>query len=147
MRLFRSFLIFALIPLPIGTFADDYVVKLLTTGDDGRTMIFEPGFLKVNVGDSIIFEPADPSHNAESFFSPSADSSFMTELGATVSVTMSQEGVYLYKCTPHFVLGMVGVIQVGNAVNRTEALEAWGEVKDSLVMNQGRMEEYLNKID
>ena len=117
--------------------SEQHVVKLLTTASNGETMVFEPGFLKVSVGDTIVFEPADASHNAANFY---------TELGVTESVVLTQEGVYLYKCTPHFMLGMIGVIQVGKAVNKMEALAAWDENKGTLVMNQDRMSTYLDQI-
>ena len=109
-------------------------------------MVFEPGFLQVSVGDTIVFEPADASHNAESFFAPTSDANFYTELGVTESIVMTQEGIYLYKCTPHFMLGMIGVIQVGEALNKVEALAAWDERKEALVMNQDRMDIYLKQI-
>ena len=43
-------------------------------------------------------------------------------------------------------LGMIGVIQVGEAVNKVEALAAWDEKKGALVMNQDRMDIYLKQI-
>ena len=43
-------------------------------------------------------------------------------------------------------LGMIGVIQVGKAVNKMEALAAWDENKGTLVMNQDRMSTYLDQI-
>ena len=147
MRLYKLFAIWALLVMSTSLYAGEHVVKLLTTSSDGETMVFEPGFLKVSVGDIVVFEPADASHNAESFFSPSPDASFLTELGKTVSVTMTHEGVYLYKCTPHFVLGMVGVIQVGEGINKAEALTAWDASKSALVMNQDRMGGYLDQIE
>ncbi len=126
--------------------AEEHLVKLLTTASNGETMVFEPGFLQVSVGDTIVFEPADASHNAESFFAPTPDANFYTELGVTESIVMTQEGIYLYKCTPHFMLGMIGVIQVGEALNKVEALAAWDERKEALVMNQDRMDIYLKQI-
>lgn len=147
MRLYKLFAIFILLFGSTSLHASEHIVKLLTTDSKGGTMVFEPGFLKVSVGDTVIFEPADASHNAESFFSPSPDADFFTELGKIASVTMSHEGVYLYKCTPHFVLGMVGVIQVGKAINKKRALAAWDANKSALVMNQNRMDAYLDQID
>ena len=98
-------------------------------------------------GETMIFKPSDPSHNAESIFSPTAASSFMTPVGEDVAITFSEEGVYLYKCTPHLVLGMVGVIQVGRATNKKEALLEWGAIEPSIAMNKDRMKSYLEQID
>lgn len=123
------------------------LVKGVTTGSDGQMMVFEPGYIKVEVGETITFEPSDASHNAESIFTPTQDSSFATKMGEKVSITFTQEGVYLYKCTPHFTMAMVGVIQVGNATNKDDAIAAWQSMSDQMAMNKGRMEKYLEEIN
>ena len=102
--------------------------------------------MKVEVGDTVVFKPADESHNAESFFSPSPEASFSTKLGRIASIKLSQEGAYLYKCTPHFTLGMVGVIRAGEPSNEQEALTVWSPMAEMMAMNKGRMEKYLEKI-
>jgi pseudoazurin len=129
------------------SYSAEFTVNAVTTGANGEMMVFSPGYLKVEVGDTVNFIPSDASHNAESFVSPSPETAFMTALGEGTRVTFSQEGVYLYKCTPHFVLGMVGVIQVGKAVNKNEALAVWKPMEPMMSMNQGRMATYLEQID
>jgi pseudoazurin len=129
------------------SYGAEFTVNAVTTGANGEMMVFSPGYLKVEVGDTVNFIPSDASHNAESFVSPSPETAFVTALGEGTRVTFSQEGVYLYKCTPHFVLGMVGVIQVGKAVNKNEALAVWKPMEPMMSMNQGRMATYLEQID
>ena len=129
------------------SYGAEFTVNAVTTGANGEMMVFSPGYLKVEVGDTVNFIPSDASHNAESFVSPSPETAFVTALGEGTSVTFSQEGVYLYKCTPHFVLGMVGVIQVGKAVKKNEALAVWKTMEPMMSMNQGRMATYLEQID
>ena len=136
---------FAFIASPV-THGAEYTIDAVTTDANGGMMVFSPGYLKVEVGDTVIFKPSDASHNAESFVSPSVESAFITDMGETVRVTFSQEGVYLYKCTPHFVLGMVGVIQVGNAVNRDDAIARWKPMEPAVSMNQDRMSSYFDQI-
>ena len=140
---FASFL--ALIASPV-THGAEYTVDAVTTDASGEMMLFNPGYLKVEVGDTVIFKPSDASHNAESFVSPSAESAFITAMGEAARITFSQEGIYLYKCTPHFVLGMVGVIQVGKAVNRDDAIARWKPMEPAVSMNQDRMASYLEQI-
>tara|TARA_B100000700_G_scaffold70351_1_gene77935 strand:- start:457 stop:903 length:447 start_codon:yes stop_codon:yes gene_type:complete len=124
----------------------EYIISAVTTDTNGEMMVFNPGYLKVEVGDTVIFKPSDASHNAESFVSPSAESSFVTAMGETAKVTFMEEGVYLFKCTPHLVLGMVGVIQVGNAVNKDEAVDQWKSMESMVSMNQNRMANFLGQI-
>ena len=136
---------FAFIASPV-THGAEYTIDAVTTDANGEMMVFNPGYLKVEVGDTVTFKPSDASHNAESFVSPSAESAFITAMGETARVTFSQEGVYLYKCTPHFVLGMVGVIQVGEAVNKEDAIALWKPMEPAMAMNQDRMAYYLDQI-
>lgn len=138
--------LFLVVTAPV-LYGAEHVVEAVSTDANGETMVFKPGYLKIEVGDTVIFKPSDPSHNAESIFSPTAASSFMTPVGADVAITFSEEGVYLYKCTPHLVLGMVGVIQVGRATNKNEALLEWGAIEPSIAMNKNRMKSYLEQID
>ena len=34
-----------------------------------------------------------------------------------ITIELNAEGVYVYQCTPHIALGMIGVIQVGSPSN------------------------------
>ena len=147
MRILKLILLVSISSVSMSSFCAKHVVEALTTGTNGDIMVFEPGFLKVEVGDTVVFKPSDASHNAESLFTPSSDASFVTELGKVSSIQMFQEGIYLYKCTPHFTLGMVGVIQVGSAGNKDQALAAWDSIAAMMAMNKGRVENYLAQIE
>ena len=47
---------------------------------------------------------------------PEGAEGWKSELGAEgFSVTVQQEGAYIYKCNPHITTGMVGVVVVGDA--------------------------------
>ena len=66
-------------------------------------------------------------------------------MGETVRVTFSEEGVYLYKC-PTLCPGHGGVIQVGEAVNKDDAIALWKPMEPTVAMNQDRMASYLDQI-
>ena len=40
-----------------------------------------------------------------------------SKVDETYKVTLTEEGVYLYSCPPHMMMGVVGVLQVGKATN------------------------------
>ncbi len=126
--------------------AKEYEVKMLTADSHGNTMIFEPAFIKIAQGDTINFVPSDPSHNAQSFSTSSDKLTFSTTMGQPVSVTFSEEGLVLYKCLPHFALGMVGVVQVGDFNDKTKAIADWTAAQAGVVMNKERMANYLDNI-
>ncbi len=98
--------------------AETFEVKMLNKGADG-TMIFEPAFLHVAVGDTVVFKPTDKSHNVETIAGmiPDGAEPFKGKINEEVSVTLTTEGLYGVKCLPHYGMGMVGLIQVGKPLN------------------------------
>lgn len=98
--------------------ADEIVVKMLNRGDSG-TMVFEPGFVKAKVGDTIKFVATDAGHNAETIpgFLPEGATPFSGKHGETIEMPVTAEGLYGIRCHPHYGLGMVALIEAGNPVN------------------------------
>jgi len=127
--------------------AKEHEMKLLTSDSDGKMMVFEPNFLKIAAGDTINFVPSDPSHNAESFSVPSDKSKFQTPYGKATKITFSEDGVVLVKCLPHFALGMIAVIQVGDKVDKSKAVADWNNVKAGVAMNKEAIDEAIAKIN
>lgn len=132
------------IAVPAAGFAEDHQVHMLNRGADGQMMVFEPAFLQIEPGDTVTFLPTDPSHNAESIPSmmPEGAETFRGAMNREVTVTFDQEGVYGIKCLPHYGLGMVAVIQVGDD---TPNLEAASAVRHPARANQ-RMPELLSQV-
>ena len=63
-----------------------------------------------------------------------------------VSVKLDQEGVYVYVCDPHKVMGMAGVIQVGKPVNLADAKAQADTLSKSFVMNKDRLSSYMAQV-
>ena len=101
--------------LPTAAAAADHEVQMLNRDAEGRVMQFEPAFLQIAVGDTVTFIAADPGHNSESILEmvPEGADPWKGKINEEITVTFDQEGYYGYKCQPHFALGMVGLIQVG----------------------------------
>ena len=127
--------------------AKEHTVKLLTQGSNGKMMVFEPMFIKISVGDTINFVPSDASHNAQSFSVPSDKSSFNTPYGKPTKVTFTEAGAVLVKCLPHFALGMIAVVQVGENIDSSKVNADWLKAKASVVMNKEAIDEALTKIN
>src|SRR5690606_40864890 len=60
-------------------------------------------------------------------------------------VCSSDLGIYLYKCTPHLPLGMVGVIQVGKPVNMDNVRLAADALSAGIAANKERLQKYLGQ--
>ena len=94
--------------------AEEHEIKMLNFSESGP-MVFEPGFLRIEPGDTVIFKPVDLAHNTETISTmiPDGGQEWLGNINEEVRVTLTTEGVYVYQCTPHLILGMVGVIQGG----------------------------------
>ena len=145
MKKFTTLLTLFLLTIP--AMAEEHIVKMLNNGKDGM-MVFEPAVLSVNVGDTVKFEATDMAHNSASVpgMIPAGAKPWMGRMSQDISVTLDKEGIYVYECTPHKMMAMVGVIQVGEAVNLDEVKSAASQIKSTFVMNQERLDDYLSRL-
>lgn len=98
--------------------AENHDITMLNKGADGA-MVFDPAFLQVAVGDTVTFAATDKGHNAESIkgMLPEGVAPFKSALGEGYVLTVTTEGLWGIKCTPHYTMGMVALIQAGAPVN------------------------------
>ena len=103
-------------------------VKMLNRGAGGN-MVFEPNLVRVAPGDTVRFIATDKGHDALSIdgMIPDGAEPFAGKTGKDVTVTFTAPGVYGFKCKPHYAMGMVGMVVVGEPVN----LDAAKAVKQS----------------
>ncbi|MEX0955171.1 MAG: pseudoazurin [Rhizobiaceae bacterium] len=102
--------------------AEEHQVLMLNKGEKGA-MVFEPDFIRAAPGDTVRFVPTDKGHNAETIkgMLPDGVEAFKGKFNEEIVVTVDQEGVYGIKCAPHYAMGMVALIEVGDAPNVEEA--------------------------
>lgn len=106
--------------------AKDHKVKMLNKGAAGA-MIFEPMLVKIAPGDTVTFVATDKGHNAEiiSTMLPAGAAPFKGKMNQNLTVKFTKAGTYGYKCLPHYGMGMVGAVIVGNgAPNASQAKAA-----------------------
>jgi pseudoazurin len=105
-----------------GAVAEEHVVEMLNKGEKGA-MVFQPDLIHAAPGDTVKFVPTDKSHNVESIegMIPGGAESFKSKMNEEFTVTVPKDGVYGVKCTPHYGMGMVALIVVGQPVNADEA--------------------------
>lgn len=137
--------VLALALISSSALATEHEIKMLNQGQDG-VMTFEPAFLSVQPGDTVTFVPTDVAHNTRSILSPENGTDWNGAPGKKVTVTLEQEGVYLYQCDPHFPLGMVGVIQVGQAKNLDAARKHAEALSGQIAVNKERLGRYLQQV-
>ncbi|MGI6244563.1 MAG: pseudoazurin [Pseudochelatococcus sp.] len=88
-------------------------VRMLNRNDIGP-MPYEPDYLAIAPGDTIRFVPTTKGHNAETIkgFVPEGAQPFRSKLSETFEITLTEPGFYGIKCTPHYAMGMVMLVQV-----------------------------------
>ncbi len=97
--------------------AETHEVRMLNKGADGARMVFEPAFVRAAPGDTIRFLATDKGHNAETAqgMIPEGAQGFAGKINEEIEVTLDKEGVYGVLCKPHYAMGMVMTIAVGDA--------------------------------
>ncbi|SFL09788.1 pseudoazurin [Shimia haliotis] len=105
--------------------AELHEVRMLNKSASGP-MSYEPGYLKIAAGDSVRFVATDKSHNVETIAKmlPEGATPFKGDLNEEIEVTFDVEGIYGLKCAPHYAMGMVMIVQVGDAPATLEDLPA-----------------------
>ncbi len=101
---------------PIAAHAETFEVKMLNGNATGG-MAFEPDFLSLNPGDTVKFLATQRGHNAATIkdFLPEGATPFKGKINQEIEVTFTEEGFYGIMCTPHYDMGMVMVVRVGDA--------------------------------
>ncbi|HTN33081.1 MAG TPA: pseudoazurin [Marinobacter sp.] len=144
--IFKPVLIAAALVAFSGTaFAAEHVVEMKNAGADGA-MVFDPGYVKAEPGDTVKFVASDPGHDSVSVEVPEGADGWESGIGKGVTVTLDKEGVYVYKCAPHAVLNMAGIIQVGEATNYDSAKKAVDKLTSAAATNKDRLTGYFEKV-
>ena len=87
-------------------------------------MLYGQDVARVEVGQTITWTPESKGHNVQFVSVPEGVEKVKSKLSKEFSYTFEQEGVYLYDCTPHASMGMIGMVIVGESdVNLDEALD------------------------
>ncbi len=95
-------------------------IKIEFTEDDSYSI----EIAHIDVGDTIEWLPKNEGHNVEFLAGPKMESlPTKSEIDEVHSVVFTVPGVYLYGCTPHGNMGMIGLIIVGNDFHNLEKIK------------------------
>jgi len=127
--------------------AKDIQVRMLTNGPNGQMLVFDPDFIKVNVGDTVTFLPMQKAgHTSISLLVPEGAKPWKAAPDTQISVKIEKQGVYLVQCDVHKSLGMVAVIQAGKPVNLAEAKKAAADFSGKMLQNKDRFDKLLAQV-
>ena len=128
--------------------AADHTVEMLSSSN-GEMMVFKPAVLKIAPGDTVTWKATNPGHNTASIaeMTPDANLEWNGKINEELKITFTKEGVYGYKCTPHYVLGMIGIIAVGDNLANLDASSDFAAVEEKkFATNKERFTSYINQL-
>lgn len=98
-----------------GASAETFEVKMLNRGPHGA-MVYEPEFIQAAPGDTIKFLATSNGHDAVSIagMAPAGATAFRGKVNEEIAITLTQPGLYGIKCQPHYAMGMVMLVRVGD---------------------------------
>lgn len=134
-KLYAGILCLLMIGMSSAAFAEEHKVSATATA-------FDPVALKIAPGDSVSWSNMSGHNtNFEAGNIPEGVEPWKSKLGDSTSHTFNEEGVYLYKCDPHFAMGMVGAIIVGEPKNMDAVKKnAKGMYKRALIKAEKEVE-------
>ena len=92
-------------------FAKTVEVEMLNRSGK-NIMVFSKRVVNINSGDNIFWKSTDKGHNVEFVTVPDGVNGFKSKIGKNANYTFTKPGVYLYQCTPHKMMGMIGIVIV-----------------------------------
>ena len=108
----RSWLAAAAMAALIGAaHAEDYRVGELNAGPGGA-FVFDPAIVRLAVGDTVTFVAVDQFHQVTTVIGgiPAGAEPFRSERNMDYTQAFTVPGIYVYECTSHRSLGMVGIV-------------------------------------
>lgn len=104
-------------PAPAAVDGDHQVLMLnAACNDTDMPNMFEPAILRIEEGDSVTYIASDAGHNSASKkgMIPEGAEPWNGGIDEELTVTFTVPGIYGYICVPHYEMGMVGLIVVGD---------------------------------
>lgn len=114
-------------------YAEDTTVEMLNKRDDGAKMVYSQEIVTIEVGDTVTWVPTSKGHNVEFIAGPDDwDAPRKSKLNKEVSITFNMPGIYVYQCSPHKSMGMIGIVAVGAGDNDVSKAKVKGKSKKKL---------------
>ena len=119
------------------TFAADLTIEMLNKNPETKKrMVYSQEVAKIDAGQTIEWVPTDKGHNVEMLAGPSGyELPKKTKMNKPVTMTFTVPGIYLYQCSPHAAMGMIGLVVVGGDVSNKDDIakaKALGKSKKKL---------------
>ena len=86
-------------------------------------MVYSIKVAKIDLNDKIIWKHVSKGHNVEFIGMPKGVKKFKTKINKKAEYEFKKPGIYLYQCTPHKAMGMIGIVVVGGDKSNLEKIK------------------------
>ena len=114
--------------------AENHTIDMLNKLGKER-MIYSKKVISINLNDDITWKSVDKGHNVEFIGLPKGASKYKSKISKEAKYTFSKPGIYLYQCTPHKAMGMIGLVIVGkdkSNLGKIKKVRVYGKSKKIL---------------
>jgi len=86
-------------------------------------MVYSIKVAKIDINDKIIWKHVSKGHNVEFIGMPKGVKKYKSKINKKAEYEFKIPGVYLYQCTPHKAMGMIGIVIVGGDKSNLEKIK------------------------
>lgn len=86
-------------------------------------MVYSIKVAKIDLNDKIIWKHVSKGHNVEFIGMPKGVKKFKTKINKKTEYEFKKPGIYLYQCTPHKAMGMIGIVVVDGDKSNLEKIK------------------------
>ena len=86
-------------------------------------MVFSKKMISIDLNDQVLWKSVDKGHNVQFIGMPDGAKKYKSKISKDASYKFEKPGVYLYQCTPHKAMGMIGIVVVGDDKSNLEAIK------------------------
>jgi len=86
-------------------------------------MVFSKKMISIDLNNDVLWKSVDKGHNVQFIGMPDGAKKYKSKISKDASYKFEKPGIYLYQCTPHKAMGMIGIIVVGDDKSNLEAIK------------------------
>ena len=116
------FLIISCMSISYYSYAETIEIEMLNKLGKEK-MVYSIKVAKVDIGDTIIWKSVDKGHNVEFVEMPEGVEKFKSKISKDAEYKFEVPGIYLYICTPHKAMGMIGLVVVGGDLSNLDNIK------------------------
>ena len=95
-------------------------------------MVYSIKVAKIDVDDKVIWKSVSKGHNVEFIGMPKGVKKYKSKINKDAEYTFKIPGIYLYQCTPHKAMGMIGIVIVDgdkSNIKKIKKVKLYGKSK------------------